>query len=111
MAGLAETNGIAVLELSYDENGLLLKTSREVDPGVMYEAFRSNNHIEVIERYITNTQIFTKRFREVAGRSMIIPRRIGSEEVSPQQFQQKAEALLKKHRTMDDSFVDARGKE
>ena len=105
MAGLAESHGIAVLELSYDENGLLLKTSREVDPGVMYEAFRSNNHIEVIERYITNTQIFTKRFREVAGRSMIIPRRIGSEEVSPQQFQQKAEALLKKHRTMDDSLL------
>ena len=33
MAGLAEQDGIAVLELSFDENGLLIKTSQEVDPG------------------------------------------------------------------------------
>ena len=33
MAGLAEANNIAVIEMSFDENGLLLKTSQEVDPG------------------------------------------------------------------------------
>ena len=32
---------------------------------------------------------------------MIIPRRIGAEEVSAQQFQQKSEALLRKHRQME----------
>ena len=88
MAGLAEQDGIAVLELSFDENGLLIKTSQEVDPGKMYESFQSNDHMEVIERYIVNTQIFSKRFREIAGRSLIIPKRIGADEVSPQQFQQ-----------------------
>ena len=93
MAGIAETSGVSVIELSFDENGLLIRTAQEVDPSQLYEAFRSNNHIEVIERYILNTQIFAKRFREVAGRSMIIPKRVGSEEISPQQFQQKAEAL------------------
>ena len=57
------------------------------------------------DRYILNTQIFAKRFREVAGRSMIIPKRVGSEEISPQQFQQKADALLNRHRTMENSLL------
>ena len=105
MAGLAEKDGIAVLELSFDENGLLIKTSQEVDPGKMYESFQSNDHLEVIERYIINTQIFAKRFREVAGRSLIIPKRIGAEEVSPQQFQQRADALLQRHRSMENSLL------
>jgi ATP-dependent Lhr-like helicase len=105
MAGLAESNNISVIELSFDENGLLIRTSEEVDPGQMYQAFRNNDHIEVIERYIVNTQIFAKRFREVSGRSMIIPKRIGAEEISPQQFQQRADALLNKHRTIDDSLL------
>ena len=84
---------------------MLIKTSQEVDPGKMYESFQSNNHLEVIERYIINTQIFAKRFREVAGRSLIIPKRIGAEEVSPQQFQQKADALLQRHRSIEDSLL------
>lgn len=105
MAGIAESNNIAVIEMSFDENGLLIRTSEEVDPGQMYKEFRNNNHNEVIERYVINTQIFAKRFREVAGRSMIIPKRIGAEEISPQQFQQRAEALLNKHRTTDDSLL------
>ena len=105
MAGLAEANNINVIEMSFDENGLLLKTSQEVDPGSMYTAFRENNHIDVIERYVINTQIFAKRFREVAGRSLIIPKRIGAEEISPQQFQQRAEALLQKHRALDGSLL------
>ena len=105
MAGLAEANNISVIEMSFDENGLLLRTSQEVDPGEMYTAFRNNNHIEVIERYIINTQIFAKRFREVSGRSLIIPKRMGAEEISPQQFQQRAEALLNKHRTIDASLL------
>ena len=105
MAGLAEANNIAVIEMSFDENGLLLKTSQEVDPGAMYTAFRENNHHDVIERYIINTQIFAKQFREVSGRSLIIPKRMGAEEISPQQFQQRAEALLQKHRTMDSSLL------
>ena len=105
MAGIAESSGVSVIELSFDENGLLIRTAQEVDPGQLYEAFRSNNHIEVIERYIINTQIFAKRFREVAGRSMIIPKRVGAEEISPQQFQQKAEALLTRHRTMENSLL------
>ena len=105
MAGLAEQDGIAVLELSFDENGLLIKTSQEVDPGKMYESFQSNDHMEVIERYIVNTQIFSKRFREIAGRSLIIPKRIGADEVSPQQFQQRADALLQRHRSIEDSLL------
>ena len=95
MAGLAEANNVAVIEMSFDENGLLLKTSQEVDPGAMYTAFRENNHHEVIERYIINTQIFAKRFREVSGRSLIIPKRMGAEEISPQQFQQRAKPSCK----------------
>lgn len=105
MAGLAQANSIGVIEMSFDENGLLIKTTQEVDPGAMYAAFRNNDHMDVIERYVVNTQIFAKRFREVAGRSLIIPKRMGSEEISPQQFQQRAEALLQKHRTTEDSLL------
>ena len=71
----------------------------------MYESFQSNDHMEVIERYIVNTQIFAKRFREIAGRSLIIPKRIGADEVSPQQFQQRADALLQRHRSIEDSLL------
>ncbi|HIA40377.1 MAG TPA: hypothetical protein EYN88_05840, partial [Candidatus Poseidoniales archaeon] len=105
MAGLAQKNEIHVAELSFDENALLMKTSKEIDPGEMYDLFRTNSHVEVIDRYIITTQLFAKRFREVAGRSLIIPRRIGADEISPQQFQQKADALLAKHRTMEDSLL------
>ncbi len=105
MAGLAQSQEIHVIELSFDENGILFKTSNEVDPGDMYELFQTQSHMETIERYVITTQLFAKRFREVAGRSMIIPRRIGADEVSPQQFQQKAESLLTKHRTMEDSLL------
>ena len=59
----------------------------------------------MIERYLIGTQVFEKRFREVAGRSMIIPKRIGADEISPQQFQQKADALLKKHKSIDESLL------
>ena len=105
LAGLAETKNISVIEMSFDENGLLLRTSKEIDPREMYDLFKTNDHIEIIERYIISTQIFSKRFKEVAGRSLIIPKRIGAEEISPQQFQQKADALLNKHRTIDDSLL------
>ena len=71
----------------------------------MYDSFKNQNHIEVIERYIINTQIFAKRFKEVAGRSLIIPKRIGADEISPQVFQQRADALLNKHRTIEDSLL------
>ncbi|MDC0056271.1 DEAD/DEAH box helicase [Deltaproteobacteria bacterium] len=105
LAGLAQSKEINVIELSFDENGILFKTSHEIDPQDLYELFQTQSHMEVIEHYIITTQLFTKRFKEVAGRSMIIPRRIGAEEVSPQQFQQKADALLVKHRTMEDSLL------
>ena len=105
LAGLAESKNISVIEMSFDENGLLLRTSKEIDPREMYDSFKTNDHIEIIERHIISTQIFAKRFKEVAGRSLIIPKRIGAEEVSPQQFQQKADSLLNKHRTIDDSLL------
>ena len=46
-----------------------------------------------------------KRFREISSRSMLNPRRIGAEEVSPKQFQQRAEHIMQKHRQMDDSVL------
>ena len=36
---------------------------------------------------------------------MLNPRRIGAEEVSPKQFQQRAEQIMQKHRQMDDSVL------
>ena len=107
LAGLAESNGISVIEMSFDENGLLLRTSQEIEPRDMYHSFKSHNHIEVIERYIINTQIFAKRFKEVAGRSLIIPKRIGADEIFPAKSRCIAQQTSNNRR----QFVNARSKE
>lgn len=104
-AGVASAHDIHVHEISFDENGFLIKMSDDIDPGAFPDVFEANDHRKVIERYLLDTQLFAKRFREVAGRSLIIPRRIGAEEVSPQQFQQKADALLKNHRATEGSLL------
>ncbi|MBC8437674.1 MAG: hypothetical protein H8D82_00215, partial [Euryarchaeota archaeon] len=104
-AGIASANEIQVHEISFDENGFLIKMSDDVDPAAFPAVFKANDHRKVIERYLVDTQLFIKRFKEVAGRSLIIPRRIGADEVSPQQFQQKADALLKSHRAMKNSLL------
>ncbi len=104
-AGIASAHEIQVHEISFDENGFLIKMSDDIDPAAFPAVFEANDHRRVIEGYLMDTQLFAKRFREVAGRSLIIPRRIGAEEVSPQQFQQKADALLKNHRAAEGSLL------
>ncbi|MGY8692109.1 MAG: hypothetical protein ACKVHF_04000, partial [Candidatus Poseidoniales archaeon] len=52
-----------------------------------------------------DSQLFAKRFREISSRSMLNPRRIGADEVSPKQFLQKADQILHKHRQMEDSVL------
>ncbi len=104
-AGIASAHEIQVYEISFDENGFLIKLSDDVDPAAFPAVFKSNDHRKLIESYLIDTQLFAKRFREVAGRSLIIPRRIGADEVSPQQFQQKADALFKAHRASSDSLL------
>ena len=104
-AGLAKANDIDVHELSFDENGFLAKLSHEIEPETFPHLFATNDHRRLIETHLLDTQLFAKRFREVAGRSLIVPRRVGAEEVSPQQFQQKTEALFRTHRAMDDSLL------
>ena len=104
LAGLSEEEDNHVHELSFDENCLLIKLTNEFDFGGLHE-YPADNFQNVLEKYIMNTELFSKRFREVSGRSMIIPRRIGSEEITPQQFQQKADALLAKHRGESSSLL------
>jgi len=104
-AGIAAAHEIQVYEISFDENGFLIKLSDDVDPAAFPAVFESGDHRKIIESYLIDTQLFAKRFREVAGRSLIIPRRIGAEEVSPQQFQQKSDALFKAHRAASDSLL------
>ena len=105
LGGMCEEDRIAVLEVSFDENALLLKTGKPVDIGRVLEVFQRGDHLDLISKYLISTQLFAKRFREVAGRSLIIPRRRGGEELSPQQFQQRAEALFQRHRTQEDSLL------
>ena len=104
-AGIASAHEIQVYEISFDENGFLIKLSDDVDPAAFPAVFESGDHRKIIESYLIDTQLFAKRFREVAGRSLIIPRRIGAEEVSPQQFQQKSDALFKTHRAASESLL------
>ena len=104
-AGIASAHEIQVYEISFDENGFLIKLSDDVDPAAFPAVFESGDHRKIIESYLIDTQLFAKRFREVAGRSLIIPRRIGAEDVSPQQFQQKSDALFKTHRAASESLL------
>ena len=104
-AGIARRHDVQVLELSFDESGFLVKTSAEIDPGQIYLLFRQGDHREVLETYLLDTQLFARRFREVAGRSMLVPRRVGAEEKSPQQYQKECDALFERHRQMEDSLL------
>ena len=41
-----------VVKLSFDENGLLLRTSQEIEPREMYDSFKNQNHIESLYLYL-----------------------------------------------------------
>ena len=105
MAGLCEMYDYHVIEMSFDENAFLFKTGQEIDTGLIYPLFKRNQRDEVLQRYLLDSQLFAKRFREVAGRSLVIPRRIGADEVSPEQFQQKSEKVFRAHRQHADSLL------
>ena len=51
---------------------MLLKTGKPVDIGRVLEVFQRGDHLDLISKYLISTQLFAKRFREVAGRSLII---------------------------------------
>ena len=104
-AGIAAKDDIAVHELSFDENGFMAKLSHEVEISAIPNVFRGRSSGEALQQYLLESQLFAKRFREVASRSMLNPRRIGSEEVGPKQYQQKAEQIMHRHRKMEDSVV------
>ena len=105
MAGLCDLDNINVVEMSFDENSFLFKTSQEIDTKQIYPMFKNNRRDEVLQRYLLDSQLFAKRFREVTSRSMIVPRRIGADEVSPKQFQQKSEKVFREHRQHADSLL------
>ncbi len=105
MAGLAEMNNINVIEMSFDENSFLFKTSIEVPPSEIYPLFKENQRDEVLQRYLLDSQLFARRFREVCGRSLVIPRRIGGDEITPKQFQQRSEKVFNQHRQQPDSLL------
>ena len=102
---MAARDEIIVHELSFDENGFMAKLSHEVEISSIPEVFRGSGSEEILNKYLIDSQLFAKRFREVSSRSMLNPRRIGAEEVSPKQFQLKAEQIMNRHRTMDDSVI------
>ena len=104
-AGIASRDNISIHELSFDENGFMAKLSHEVSISAIPEVFRSSGAEDTLHRYILDSQLFAKRFREVSSRSMLNPRRVGADEVSPKQFQQKAEQIMNRHRKMDDSVI------
>ncbi|MEE2747260.1 MAG: hypothetical protein VX473_02195 [Candidatus Thermoplasmatota archaeon] len=105
MAGLCDLNNVHVVEMSFDENSFLFKTGQEIDTKEIYPMFKDNKRDSVLQRYLLDSELFSKRFREVSGRSLIVPRRIGADEVSPKQFQQKSEKVFREHRQHADSLL------
>ena len=104
-AGMASRDNISIHELSFDENGFMAKLSHEVEVSSIPAVFRGSSSEDTLNKYLIESQLFAKRFREVSSRSMLNPRRIGADEVSPKQFQQKAEQIMNRHRKMDDSVI------
>ncbi|DAC61840.1 MAG TPA: hypothetical protein D7I02_04970, partial [Candidatus Poseidoniales archaeon] len=83
----------------------MIKLSHEVEIALIPEIFKQGNSKDVLQKHMMESQLFAKRFREISSRSMLNPRRIGAEEVSPKQFQQRAEQIMQKHRQMEDSVL------
>lgn len=104
-AGMADREGILVHEVSFDENGFMIKLSHDLEVSSITDLFSSDTADEVLRKYLLETQLFAKRFREVSSRSMLNPRRIGADEISPKQFQQRAEQLLTQHKQAEDSVL------
>ena len=104
-AGMADREGIIVHEVSFDENGFMIKLSHDLEVSAIPELFSSDTADEILRKYLLDTQLFAKRFREVSSRSMLNPRRIGADEISPKQFQQRAEQILTDHKQATDSVL------
>ena len=104
-AGMADREGIIVHEVSFDENGFMIKLSHDLEVSAIPELFSSDTADEILRKYLLDTQLFAKRFREVSSRSMLNPRRIGADEISPKQFQQRAEQILTDHKQASDSVL------
>ena len=104
-AGMASRDNITIHELSFDENGFMAKLSHEIEVSSIPEVFKGSGSEDTLHKYLIESQLFAKRFREVSSRSMLNPRRVGAEEVSPKQFQQKAEQIMNRHRKMEDSVI------
>ena len=104
-AGMADREGIIVHEVSFDENGFMIKLSHDLEVSAIPELFSSDTADEILRKYLLDTQLFAKRFREVSSRSMLNPRRIGADEISPKQFQQRAEQILTDHKQAADSVL------
>ena len=82
-----------------------LQTGQEIDTKEIHSLFKDNQRDSVLQRYLLDSQLFAKRFREVSGRSLIVPRRIGADEVSPKQFQQKSESFQRARQHADSLLI------
>ena len=79
--------------------------SHDLEVSAIPELFSSDTADEILRKDLLDTQLFAKRFREVSSRSMLNPRRIGADEISPKQFQQRAEQILTDHKQAADSVL------
>ena len=86
---MGRISGIAVTEMSFDE--MTVSGPAETDPVEMYQP-QKNIISEVIERYLTGTQVFEKQIqgsrRKVDG---LFQKELGADEIFHKQFQQKVQ--------------------
>ncbi len=105
LGGLCHRHEIGLLEISTDENGIMLRLTDEFEVSLIPEVVSGADWIEVFENAIQRTELFKRRFSEVCGRSLVVPRRIGADEVSPQKYQRDVESLYEKHRQEPESVL------
>jgi len=105
LGGLCRKHEIGVLEVSSDDNGLMLRLSDELDPAAIPAAVAGEDWESLFEAAVQDTQLFRRRFSEVCCRSLITPRRIGAEEVSPKRLQRDIAAVLERQRQEPDSVL------
>ena len=59
-AGIAAKDDITIHELSFDENGFMIKLSHEVEISIIPEIFKNDNSEDILQRYLIDSQLFAK---------------------------------------------------
>jgi len=88
------------IRITVTDNGFILSVPRRINDynsiiSELVRNVRKDNIYEILRKAVSNTEIFRKRFRHVAERSMMILKNYRGKEISIERRQLNSEAVLK----------------